>query len=155
MINVIDIYNSVRDLCNKDQKGFVTPEVFSTFAAIAQQNVFNEMFSELGVANKARRAGIDPARDKSLYKMIEEDLSYFITQRILNESVALLEEGLEGGELYDPTTDFIGVFNKPLDLGKMISLRTNDRSNTPLELIFNSEISERGMNSNLKSFQSR
>ena len=46
MVNVIDVYNAVRDLCNKDQRGFVTPEVFSTFAGIAQQNVFNEMFQE-------------------------------------------------------------------------------------------------------------
>ena len=47
MISVIEVYNTVRDLCNKDQKGFVTPRVFNTFAEIAQQNVFNEMFQEL------------------------------------------------------------------------------------------------------------
>ena len=65
MINIIDVYNAVRDVCNKDQRGFVTPEVFSTFAGIAQQNIFNEMFMELSVANKASQGGIDPSRDKS------------------------------------------------------------------------------------------
>ena len=52
--NIVDVYNAVRDLCNKDQRGFVTPEVFSTFAGIAQQNIFNEMFQELITANKDR-----------------------------------------------------------------------------------------------------
>lgn len=95
MVNIIDVYNAVRDLCNKEQRGFVTPEVFSTFAGIAQQNVFNEMFQELLAANKARRGGIDGARDKSLYKMVEEDLSYFITIMDLSDITPQPED-------YDP-----------------------------------------------------
>jgi hypothetical protein len=47
MISVERVYAIVRDICNKDQKGFVTPNVFNTLARVAQQNVYNEMFNEL------------------------------------------------------------------------------------------------------------
>ena len=47
MISVIEVYNAVRDLANKDQKGFVSPKVFNSFASIAQENVYLEMYSEL------------------------------------------------------------------------------------------------------------
>lgn len=130
MINIIDVYNAVRDLCNKDQRGFVTPEVFSTFAGIAQQNVFNEMFQELLTANRARKQGIDPARDKSLYKMVEEDLSYFIDTR-----------SLDRGRPGDAAT-----FQKPSDLSKIISIHET-RTNTSLTIVYNPEIKERLLNS--------
>ena len=47
MIRIGVVYNTVRDLCNKDQKGFVTPAVFNTLAEVAQMNIYNEMFNEL------------------------------------------------------------------------------------------------------------
>ena len=140
MINIIDVYNAVRDLCNKDQRGFVTPEVFSTFAGIAQQNVFNEMFSELPLANKARQGGLDPARDKSLYKMIEEDLAYFIEQRELSDAQPNPPEGWEpeeaDGEWVDPANDDASVFSKPTDLARIISIRRMDNA-TSLDLVYN------------------
>jgi hypothetical protein len=40
MIRIGVVYNVVRDLCNKDQKGFVTPAVFNTLAEVAQMNVY-------------------------------------------------------------------------------------------------------------------
>jgi len=156
MINVIDIYNTVRDLCNKDQKGFVTPEVFSTFAAIAQQNVYNEMFTELALSKKLRRSNVDNSRDKSVYKQVEEDLSYFIHERVLGDVSAeedyVQVEGGEEEEVYDPSDDSITVIRKPSNLGKIISIRNNESGvRTPLELIYNSEDADRVMNSNLST----
>lgn len=157
MINVIDIYNTVRDLCNKDQKGFVTPEVFNTFAAIAQQNVYNEMFIELALSKKLRRSNVDNARDKSVYKQVEEDLSYFIHERILGDASAEIDyvqvEGGEEGEVYDPSDDSITVVRKPSNLSKIISIRDNTVTGvrTSLELIYNSEDADRVMNSNLST----
>jgi len=152
MVNVIDVYNAVRDLCNKDQRGFVTPEVFSTFAGIAQQNVFNEMFQELLSANKARKAGIDPARDKSMYKMIEEDLAYFITTRELTDSVPQPDDydSETNGEYVDPADEGASTFNKPLDLARIISIRSTEGS-TNLDLVYNSETAERILTSNLSA----
>jgi hypothetical protein len=153
MINVIDIYNTVRDLCNKDQKGFVTPEVFSTFAAIAQQNVYNEMFTELALSKKLRRSNVDNSRDKSVYKQVEEDLSYFIYETVLGDASAEGDYIGEEGEMYDPSDDSISVLMKPSNLGKIISIRDNTVAGvrTPLELIYNSEDADRVMNSNLSS----
>lgn len=152
MVNVIDVYNAVRDLCNKDQRGFVTPEVFSTFAGIAQQNVFNEMFQELLSANKARKAGIDPARDKSMYKMIEEDLAYFITTRELTDSTPEPDDydSDTNGEYVDPADEGASTFNKPLDLARIISIRSTEGS-TNLDLVYNSETAERILTSNLSA----
>jgi len=152
MVNVIDVYNAVRDLCNKDQRGFVTPEVFSTFAGIAQQNVFNEMFQELLSANKARKAGIDPARDKSMYKMIEEDLAYFITTRELTDSTPEPDDydSVTNGEYVDPADEGASTFNKPLDLARIISIRSTEGS-TNLDLVYNSETAERILTSNLSA----
>ena len=158
MVNIIDVYNAVRDLCNKDQRGFVTPEVFSTFAGIAQQNVFNEMFQELLAANKARRSGIVGARDKSLYKMIEEDLSYFIAIRDLNDETPqpedydpeALVDGVPQGEYVDPADLGASTFNKPFDLARIISITATD-SGVNLDLVYNSETSERILSSNLSA----
>ena len=88
MISVIEVYNTVRDLCNKDQKGFVTPSVFNTFAEIAQQNVFSEMFRELSGAKQLRARNLD-LLEKILYteglKTIYLDLlpKLILTQSLL------------------------------------------------------------------------
>ena len=153
MVNIVDVYNAVRDLCNKDQRGFVTPEVFSTFAGIAQQNVFNEMFQELLAANKARKGGIDAARDKSLYKMVEEDLAYFITTKNLSD-VTPEPEGYDDEEGTAPYTDpadlGASTFKKPQDLARIISIKSQ-QSDTNLDLIYNSETAERVLRSNLSA----
>lgn len=150
MINIIDVYNAVRDLCNKDQRGFVTPEVFSTFAGIAQQNIFNEMFQELLVANRARKQGIDPARDKSLYKNVEEDLSYFIAARDLSDATLEPDDYDEdlNGPYVDPANEGASVFRKPSDLARIISIH---RTNTPIQvsIVYNPELKERLIGSHL------
>ena len=150
MINIIDVYNAVRDLCNKDQRGFVTPEVFSTFAGIAQQNIFNEMFQELLVANRARKQGIDPARDKSLYKNVEEDLSYFITSRDLSDDIEDNYYEDVDGNIINPANEGASVFSKPSDLARIISInRTN--SNTQVAIVYNPELKQRILGSYLSS----
>ena len=159
MINVVDIYNSVRDLCNKDQKGFVTPEVFTTFAGIAQQNVFNEMFTEFATAKKARKLAIDPARDKSLYKQVQEDLAYFIREVELSDIdiVDVTEVDPVSGldvvvNTYDQADVDVSVFDKPSDLSKIISMRTiAPEAQAQLELVYNPEDIDRIISSNLST----
>lgn len=152
MISVVDIYNTVRDLCNKDQKGFVTPEVFTTFAAIAQQNIFNEMFSELAMGKKARRQNVDLSRDKSIVKMAEEDLAYFIKEVELTDS-ELINEGTEDEpEFYDNADVDVSTFDKPLDLSRIISMRTiAPETPAQLELVYNPEDIDRIISSNLST----
>ena len=86
MISVTEVYKNLKDFCNKDQKGFITPNVFNSFAGLAQQEVFNSIFAALPQALSARRKSIDPGRDKSTYKQLEEDLAYFLDRAEIRAS---------------------------------------------------------------------
>ena len=71
------VHDTLLDLANKDQQGFVSNDEFNGFAQIAQLNIYNGLFDELKDAKRLSRAGFNPMRDKSRIKRIEEDLSYF------------------------------------------------------------------------------
>lgn len=131
MVKVGVVYSIVRDLCNKDQKGFVTPAVFNTLAEAAQMNVYNEMFNELKLATRLRRSGSDAGRDKSAYKMVEEDLSYFIETSLLRDI-----DGVLAG--------------KPDNLSRIISMHTEDEG-VSVEIIYDAEKLRRVLNSNLSA----
>ena len=108
------------------------------------------MFQELLVANRARKQGIDPARDKSLYKNVEEDLSYFITSRDLSDDIEDNYYEDEDGNIINPANEGASVFSKPSDLARIISInRTN--SNTQVAIVYNPELKQRILGSYLSS----
>jgi len=109
MVSVLQVYTALKDLANKEQKGFITPQVFNSFAALAQMNVYNEIFSELVDAKRVSRQNFDPGRDKSVRKQKEEDLSFFYRREEYNAITA-------------------GLMVKPLDLSKIISMVTGTSS---------------------------
>lgn len=156
MISVQRVYEVVRDICNKDQKGFVSPNVFNTLARVAQQNVFNEMFNELKVATALRSSGRDGGRDKSAYKMVEEDLSTYIKQLAIavddESDVYQIEVTDDGGlvttESVDPEDGI--SFTKPLDLSRIINMYVTD-TNTSVEMIYDAEKAQRILQSNLST----
>ena len=78
MVSVQRVYNTLKNLANKDQKGFITPSVFNSFAHIAQLNVFNEIMGELVEARKMNRAGVDAGSVLSMRDRKLEDMSYFL-----------------------------------------------------------------------------
>ena len=139
MVKVGVVYSIVRDLCNKDQKGFVTPAVFNTLAEAAQINVYNEMFNELKLATRLRRSGSDAGRDKSAYKMVEEDLSHFISTRVLD----VADENLDDAEE-------VARVSKPPNLSRIISMHLFE-TNTSLEILYDAEKAKRVLNSNLST----
>ena len=104
MVSVQSVYRTLQDLANKDQKGFITPAVFNRFAALAQINIYNELFQELVKSKQLQRQGLDPGRDKSVRKQSLEDLSPFVTQASIST---------------DSTSN---IFFKPLNLSKIISI---------------------------------
>lgn len=106
MASIQQVYNTLRDLTNKEQKGFITPQVFNNFAWVAQMNVYNEFFTELVEAKKMSRQGFELGRDKSLRKQKQEDLSYFVKKTAI--------------------TSLGNVFEKPNDLSKVISINIYD-----------------------------
>ena len=81
MVSVQRVYNTLKNLANKDQKGFITPSVFNSFAHIAQLNVFNEIVDELVEARKMNRAGVDAGSVLSMRDRKIEDMSYFLKKK--------------------------------------------------------------------------
>lgn len=113
MVSVLQVYTALKDLANKEQKGFITPQVFNSFAALAQINIYNEIFSELVDAKRLMRQNFDPGRDKSIRKQKQEDLSFFHRREVGLASESLIP--------------------KPSDFSKIISLHTNNAFSTPLD----------------------
>jgi hypothetical protein len=137
MASVNAVYSTLKDLVNKDQKGFVTPAVFNNLAGIAQINIYNRLFDTLKDAKRTRRAQFDPARDKSLEKRIQEDLSSFAR----NQTITRAD----------------GVFAKPDDLSRIISATTfgsivlGQSTRTPIEMLYDEDKIERILRSNISS----
>ena len=144
MVSVQQVYETLKDLANKDQKGFITPAVFNNFAGVAQINIYNELFQELVKAKQIQRQNFDPGRDKSVRKQITEDLSVFI--------VSDLE--IPGDET---------IFLKPANLSKIISISTSESNRAfagyvsgrynrhQVELVYDAEKIDRILTSNLST----
>ncbi len=64
MASVNRVYSALKDLVNKDQRGFVTPAVFNNFAQVAQMNIFNDMFDGFDRSKLTRLRNVDPKSDK-------------------------------------------------------------------------------------------
>ena len=177
MINVERVYAIVRDICNKDQKGFVTPNVFNTLARVAQQNVYNEMFNELRGAVALRASRRDAGRDKSAYKMVEEDLSTYIRIAEMADSdaigapvyydendyavgylesdgtlVGIATDNITASTeiLLDGGTDGVYSFAQPGDFGRLISMSVSG-TNTSIEVLYDNEKLSRVLNSNIST----
>ena len=69
MASVQAVYNSLKDLTNKEQKGLITPQIFNSLASLAQMNIYNEFFTELIEAKKLSRQRFELGRYKSVRKL--------------------------------------------------------------------------------------
>ena len=134
------VYNTLQDLANKDQQGFVSPLEFNGFAQVAQLNIFNGLFDELKDVKKLSRSGFDPSRDKSRFKRIQEDLAAFSTKATLPK--------------------VSGVFNvssATSPMARIISIATagsillDQSTKKPIEICYDEEKIERILISNLSS----
>ena len=135
MASVNQVYNTLKDLANKDQRGFVTPMVFNNFAPVAQAKIFNDLCQQLNVAKNMKLRGLDVQRHLSKLKQIEEDLSTFSKT--------------------DTVSQTNGTFAKPDDLAKIISIRTSGAyvfgtsTSTPVDVMYDEEKIENILQSDL------
>ena len=111
MASVYNVYQALKGLSNKEQKGFITPNVFNSFAPIAQRNVYNEMFRDLYATKQQSRQNLDNGRDRSQRKVASEYVSIYMRDEPL--------EQLDGN-----------LFAKPKLLNKVISIRTEGEPGT-------------------------
>lgn len=144
MASIDKVYRTVKNLANKEQKGFITPAVFNRFAVIAQQNIYNELFTELVDAKKISRQNLDPGRDKSARKRTLEDLSPFVT-RVSNLTPS-------------NTTAASNIFFKPSNLSRIISMSVGNTNTggysinkTNIEIVYDVEKMDRILGSNLST----
>lgn len=119
MASVNRVYSALKDLVNKDQRGFVTPAVFNSFASVAQMNLFNKIFDDAALNKRIRNAQSDAGRDKSRVKEANEDLSYFSKLSTISLTV--------------------GVGVKPVDLARVISVITTDSPAKNVEIVYDEE----------------
>ena len=137
--SVQTVYNTLQDLTNKDQQGFITELEFNRFAPIAQLNIYNRFFDELKDSNRMSRAGFNPVRDKQRTKRILEDLSYFSKKQNITKNTTLL------------------AFEKPTDLSRIISMNTfgdvmlDQSTKSPIELCYDEEKIDRILANNLSA----
>lgn len=137
MASIQYVYNTLKDLVNKDQKGFVSADEFNNLAKLAQLNIYNDMFADIHDSKRLKRQGIDGGRDKSMSKRIHEDLAYFAKSA--------------------PISKTQGYFSKPDDLSRIISANTfgsyvlDFSSKTPIEMLYDEEKIERLLVSNLSA----
>jgi hypothetical protein len=106
MASVQQVYDILKNVVNKEQKGYITVEVFNTLAHVAQINVYNEFFEDLIDAKRISRQSFDPGRDKSVRKLALEDLSYMVKEEDISSNT--------------------NVFKRPADLSRIVSIRVKD-----------------------------
>lgn len=122
MASVYTVYTTLKDLANKDERGFVTPSVFNNFAQLAQMNVFNKLFAKMTNANVVKSRGLDSGREFGSAKQVHEDLSVFTKSSNLTQAN--------------------GLFTKPDDLARIISMKTTgsfllgQTTSVPVDLIY-------------------
>lgn len=129
MASVNEVYSALKNLANKDERGFITPKVFNTFTGIAQNKIFNDLFNELTKAQTLRARNVDAPMHHSYGKRLEEDLAYFSKKETISQSS--------------------GVFAKPEDLSRIISLMTN--SDLPIDVVYDESKIEHILQSDLSA----
>ena len=145
MASVLKVYNALKDISNKEQKGFITPAVFNSFAHIAQTNVYNELFEDFIKAKGMMRQSMDLGRDRSPRKISAEDVSIYIKQQNITSDTQDSEE-----------TPVRNIFTKPSDLSRIISIRVSDEAvssdeGVSCEMVYDVEGINRIVRSNLSA----
>tara|TARA_R110001592_G_scaffold145239_1_gene368797 strand:- start:213 stop:944 length:732 start_codon:yes stop_codon:yes gene_type:complete len=128
MASVERVFKSLKDLVNKDQRGFITPSVFNQFAGVAQMNVYNRLFDRM---TRSSRMGQRPATSKESL----EDLSTF-TKKI---SLTLNN----------------GTVAKPADFARAVTINTVTKvilgvsESNLVQIVYNTDHIDRIINSDI------
>lgn len=137
MADVKHVYKTVRDLVNKEERGFITPAMFNDFAHAAQLAVFNRIINDISAATRASKGGMDPGRNLSMRKALLEDLSNFSEKQTVTLSS--------------------GVGQRPSDMYKLISITTKGLMsgfrprNKQVEVVYDEEKIDRILRSTLSA----
>lgn len=127
MASTQEVYDSLKSIANKAQRGFVTPLEFNTLAPVAQTKIYNRLFAKIAGAEMGRKRGVDAGRDRSTLKQYKEDAAFFA------KKASILSRNAQGN------------FDKPDDLGKIISIKVRGHilsgviPSVPVDVIYDEE----------------
>ena len=138
--NIVKVYEAVRELANKDQRGFVTPASFNKFAHQAQLNLFNKMFNEFEQARASSRRAINAKGDKSRTKRLQEDLSFYSVSKDLDKP-----DGVTHFRKYELDPDVSRIISISTSGGSLLGNSTR----IPIDIVYDEEKIERILISDL------
>ncbi len=75
MVNINKVYERVQLLANKDQRGYITPEEFNSFAVQSQLEVFEDYFVKKAQASAQQPGTTDDYTD--IARNLEEKITFF------------------------------------------------------------------------------
>ena len=119
MVSINSVYNTVKNLANKDQKGFITPAMFTSFARTAQIKIYNKIFDAVFEDKKLRRANMDHGRFLSKVFVDKNDLSEFMAK--------------------DTIFRTNGVYKKPDDFRSLISLTLRKPARRAIHIMYDED----------------
>ena len=96
-ISVYTAYKALKELTNKDQRGFITPQTFNAIAQPAQMMVFNDMLDSVRRKKRIRQGQVDGGFHLSATKRVKEDLSIFAVDLPLSFSNGVAEKPYDMG----------------------------------------------------------
>lgn len=159
MVDITQVYEILRDLSNKDQRGFVTQNEFNNFAAATQSKIYNEIFSEVLQAGKLRRQQVDGKGATSLMRQKQEDLAYYLAEFDLigvgeTENEYAESQVNEDGAEIQVQAAVQERWYKPRDLRYVIGIHLGEldaagASATPCEVVRDAATFRRTLNSKL------
>ena len=146
MISVIEVFNNVRDIANKDQRGFITPEMFNSMLPTVQNSLFKRLYDYAVEARTLRARNIDLQGADSMLLRAKDLLSEYIVSEAIQTAATTTTEDPE-----NRTTGFTDVtqLEKPEHLNKLISITIGEK--TQVDLVYNTENISRILNSNLSA----
>lgn len=131
MVSINSVHNTVMNLANKDQKGFITPAMFTSFARTAQIKIYNKIFEEVFEGKKLRRANVDQGRFLSKVFVDKNDLSEFMAKDTI----------FRGN----------GVYKKPDDFRSLISLTLRKPDRRAIHIMYDEDKIQHVLSSTLSA----
>ena len=104
MISVKRIYEVLKDLANKEQRGFVSPTEFNTMAPIAQMAVYNKMWDEVLLAENISRRNLDGQRGMSKVDDVRNELAMYLS--LSERSASTGTSVARGASLFSYPSDY-------------------------------------------------
>lgn len=89
MISVKRVYEVLRDLANKEQRGFVSPGEFNTMAPVAQMAIYNKMWDEVLLAESISRRNIDGQRGMSKINDVRNELAAYLKKEVKSSNTTV------------------------------------------------------------------